>query len=358
LLLPFPVLGAAEEYGITIAEGMARRGWQVTLGHSLHVSPSVDRRLVRTSPFDTASLISVARWIADERPHLLHVNQVFLPALGAARVGRIHPVVVTAHTPALQTVLSRRGRVLQSIGRSGVDRWVALSERNRKLLAASRGLAPRAISVVFPGLPEERFRQLPSAQTARRGISLELKSTAIGTLGRLSQQKRHDVLIEAVALASRHVPNLQLVIVGEGELETTTRRLAEDRIPGQVTFTGFRSDAIEVLPAFDIFAMSSDFEGLPFALLEAMAAGRPIVTTDVQGAGEAVRDRREGLVVPRRDPEALAAAIVTLAQDRDLARRLGRAARERFLEVFTADRMIDRTETLYLELLAERRNRH
>jgi glycosyltransferase involved in cell wall biosynthesis len=312
--------------------------------------------LVHTSSVDTDSVVAVTRWIARERPRLLHLNQVFLPALAVASLGRIHPVVVTVHTPALESTLSRRGRVLQSIARNAVDRWVTLSERNRKLFAASRGLAPRAISVVFPGLPEERFRKLPSAQTARREISLEPKSTAIGTLGRLSQQKRHDVLIEAVALASRNVPDLQLVIVGEGELETATRRLAEERIPGQVTFTGYRSDAIDVLPAFDIFAMSSDFEGLPFALLEAMAAGRPIVTTDVQGAGEAVRNGREGLVVPRRDSEALAAAIVTLAQDRDLADRLGRAARERFREEFTADQMIDRTEALYLELLAERRS--
>jgi glycosyltransferase involved in cell wall biosynthesis len=355
VLLPFPVLGAAEEYGITIAEGMAQRGWQVALGHSVHVSPSVDRGLVRTSPFDTESLIGVTRWIAEERPHLLHVNQVFLPALGAARGGRIHPVVVTAHTPALQTRLSRRGRFLQTITRSGVDRWVVLSERNRELLAASNGLAPRAISVVFPGLPEERFSELPSAPAARQRISLATKSTSIGTVGRLSGQKRHDVLIEAIAVASLQVPDLKLVIVGEGELETATRRLAEKRIPGQVTFTGYRSDAIELLPAFDIFAMSSDFEGLPFALLEAMAAGRAIVTTDVQGAGEAVRDGREGLVVPRRDPDAFARAIVTLARDRELAARLGAAARERFLAEFTADQMIDRTEALYLELLADRR---
>jgi len=352
LLLPFPVLGAAEEYGFTIAEGMARRGWRVTLGHSPHVSPSVDEHLVQASPVDTESLVAVTRWVAKERPHLLHVNQVFLPALGVARLGRIHPVVVTAHTPALESRLSSRGRILQAIARGGVDRWIVLSERNRELMAASRGLAPEGISVVFPGLPEERFRELPSAPAARHEIALEPKSTSVGAVGRLSQQKRHDVLIEAVALASRQLPDLRLVIVGEGELETLTRRLAQERIPGQITFTGYRSDAIRLLPAFDIFVMSSDFEGLPFALLEAMASGRPIVTTDVQGAGEAVRDGREGLVVPRRDPEALAEGILTLARDKELAARLGGAARARFLAEFTAERMLDRTEALYRELLA------
>jgi glycosyltransferase involved in cell wall biosynthesis len=355
LLLPFPVIGAAEEYGITIAEGMARRGWQVTLGHSPHVSPSVDRHLVRTSPFDPTSVVAVMRWLNRERPHLLHVNQVFLPALAIARLGRIHPVVATVHTPALQGTLSRRGRILQAIARDGVGRWVVLSERNRELLAASRGTDPDKVSVVFPGLPEERFHELPSAAAARHEIALEPGSTTVGTVGRLSQQKRHDVLIEAVSLAAREAPDLKLVIVGEGGLDAATRRLAEERLPGQVTFTGYRPDAIRLLPAFDIFALSSDFEGLPFALLEAMATARPTVTTDVQGAGEAVRDGREGLVVPRRDPGALAEAILTLARDSELADRLGKGARERFLAEFTADRMLDRTEALYRELLTEPR---
>jgi glycosyltransferase involved in cell wall biosynthesis len=293
--------------------------------------------------------------MAREKPALLHVNQVSLPALAVARLERIHPTTVTAHTPALKTRLSFRGQALQAIARGGVDRWIVLSARNRALMAASRSIDPSSISVVLPGLPEDRFLRLPDRSTASATAEVGAASTVVGTVGRLSRQKRHDVLIEAVALASRHVPDLMLVIVGEGELETATRRLAEERIPGQVTFTGYRSDAIEVLPAFDIFAMSSDFEGLPFALLEAMAAGRAIVTTDVQGAGEAVRDRREGLVVPRRDPDALASAIVSLARDRELAARLGAAAHERFYKEFTADQMIDRTEALYLELLADRR---
>jgi glycosyltransferase involved in cell wall biosynthesis len=357
LLLPFSVLGAAEDYGLTIAEGMARRGWEVTVAHSHLVDPVIDPVVVRKSPIDTDSLLAVTRWLTAERLGLLHVNQVFLPALGVARLNRIHPTIVTAHTPALPTRLSLRGRALQTFARRGVDRWIVLSERNRQLMAGSHSIAPAAISAIYPGLPEDRFRGLPSGHEARAGIGIGPASTVVGTIGRLSEQKRHDVLTEAVARASQQVADLKLVIVGDGELSSATRSLAEQRIPGQVIFTGNRSDAIDLLPAFDIFAMSSDFEGLPFALLEAMATGRAIVTTDVQGAGEAVRSLQEGLVVPRRDPDALAAAIVTLARDKDLANRLGRAARERFLAEFTADRMVDRTEALYLELLAARKDR-
>jgi glycosyltransferase involved in cell wall biosynthesis len=351
LLLPFPALGAAEDYGLTIAAGVAQRGWEVTVAHSHQVDPAIDPA-VRRSPIDTDSLLDITRWLIAEKPDLLHVNQIFLPALGVARLKRVHPTVVTAHTPALATRFSLRGRALQSFARRGVDRWIVLSERNRQLMAGSRRIAPAAISAIHPGLPEDRFRGLPSAHEARARIGVGPSETVVGTIGRLSEQKRHDVLIEAVARASHEVADLKLVIVGDGELSSVTRRLVEQRIIGRAVLTGHRTDAIQLLPAFDIFAMSSDFEGLPFALLEAMATRRAIVTTDVQGAGEAVRDRLEGLVVPRRDPDALAAAIVTIARDKDLADRLGRAARERFLEGFTADLMVDQIEALYLELLA------
>jgi glycosyltransferase involved in cell wall biosynthesis len=252
--------------------------------------------------------------------------------------------------------LSIRGRTLRAFARPGVDRWIVLSESNRELLARSRTTGDDAISVVHPGLPVDRFHELPNRAVAAEGLGIDPRSLIVGTIGRLSAQKRHDVLIDAAERAATQVAALKLVIVGDGELSGVTRRLAEGDLPGQVVFTGQRADAIQLLPAFDVFAMSSDFEGLPFALLEAMGSGRAIVTTDVQGAGEAVRHEREGLLVPRRDPEALAAAIVRLARDRNLADQLAQAARERFLAEFTADVMVERTEALYLELLAARKD--
>jgi glycosyltransferase involved in cell wall biosynthesis len=181
--------------------------------------------------------------------------------------------------------------------------------------------------------------------------NLGVDGFVVGTFGRLSKQKRHDVLIEAVALAASSRSDLTLVIVGGGELEAETRRLADRGMPGRVILTGHRRDATELLPAFDVFAMSSDFEGLPFALLEAMATSRPIVTTDVQGTGEAVRHEREGLLVPRRNARALADALIRLATDPVLADRLGAAARKRFVAEFFVDKMVERTEAIYQELL-------
>jgi glycosyltransferase involved in cell wall biosynthesis len=204
-------------------------------------------------------------------------------------------------------------------------------------------------------LPSHHFSDLPPSSEARETLGLSASGPLVGTVGRLSLQKRHDVLIDAMASASQKVPNVELAILGDGELRDETAARAQIALGERARLLGHRSDVPSVLPALDVFAMSSDFEGLPFALLEAMAVGLPIVTTDVQGAGEAIRHEREGLLVPRRDPEALAAAIVRLLRDRSLAQRLGKAAKARFETEYTADRMVRATEAVYLDVLRGRR---
>jgi glycosyltransferase involved in cell wall biosynthesis len=214
-----------------------------------------------------------------------------------------------------------------------------------------RAVAAERVRVVLPGLPKTRFDHHSTGEQARRALGIREGAIVVGTIGRLSRQKRHDVLVHAFSRVKAIIPDAFLAIIGGGELEMETKDLLDGLPTGSCVITGHRADAPDLLPAFDVFAMSSDFEGLPFALLEAMATGRAIVTTDVQGAGEAVRHEREGLLVPRRDPEALATAIVRLARDRALAKKLGEAARQRFLHDFTADQMVERTEALYLEIL-------
>jgi len=287
--------------------------------------------------------------ILDVGADVLHVNQPHLPTIAAGRVAKKHPMVVTMHTPALKTSLSVRGRALRLVAFPAVDKWIVLSQSNRELLASR--VSPRKISVVQPGLPQDRFRVFDDADVRSR-IGIPPSSWVIGTVGRLSQQKRHDVLIEAFRLASQAIQDSTLVIVGEGELESETRALADRLAPGRVIFTGQLTDVPRVLRCFDTFVLSSDFEGLPFALLEAMATERAIVSTGVQGAREAIRDEQDGLVVPRRNPERLAEAIVRIAHDRTLAAALAASARRRFLEQFTADRMVDRTVSLYGQFLS------
>jgi glycosyltransferase involved in cell wall biosynthesis len=361
LLLPFGVLGAAEDYMLMLADGLATRGWRVSVAHPQSVPIDESRANRDWEPIGIPDEAMVRPRVLKKhlltfRPDIIHVNQVVLPSVAAGALTRDSILVVTAHNPALPHHYNLKGRLLASMVKGRPDAWIVLSDRNRVLLA-SEHVHPRSIHVVPPGLPPARFDAPLAPNAARRALGVPAEAFIVGTVGRLARVKRHDVLIRALSALADTIPELHLAILGDGELREETEQLASELMPGRVTFAGHRADVPRLLRAFDIFALSSDFEGLPFALLEAMAVGRAIVTADVQGAGEAVRDGREGLVVPRRDPDALAAAIVILARDKDLADRLGRAARERFLARFTGDLMVDRTEALYVRLLAAKRDR-
>jgi glycosyltransferase involved in cell wall biosynthesis len=193
-------------------------------------------------------------------------------------------------------------------------------------------------------------------QSAHEGVRAELGIDAdapvVGTIANFKTHKAHDVLLRAAVDVRRAVPNVRFVLVGTGPLEPDVRRLAETAgLNGTIVFAGFREDALRVASAFDVFALSSTYEGLSIALLEAMALGKPAVVTRVGGLPEVVDDGVTGLLVPSGSPETLARAIVRLLQDPALRGRLGEAGRAR-AETFDIRRAVRRSEEVYEELLA------
>ena len=361
LVLPYGLLGAAEDYMLLLADGLGDRGWRVSVLHPRSVPVVKLRANALWEPIavpDDAMIRprALKKHLEALRPDIIHVNQVVLPSIAAGALTHHSALVVTAHNPALRHHYSLKGRLLASMVKSQPDAWIVLSERNRSLLASQR-VGPRSIHVVPPGLPPARFDAPLAPDAARKALGVPAEAFIVGTVGRLARQKRHDILIRALSTLVNTIPGLHLTILGDGELRKVTEQLASELMPGRVTLAGHRTDVPRLLRAFDIFALSSDFEGLPFALLEAMAAGRAIVTTDVQGAGEAIRNEREGLLVPPGEPRALAAAISRLATDSTLAHQLGDAARRRFSQEYTTDLMVARTEALYGTLLASGKRR-
>jgi glycosyltransferase involved in cell wall biosynthesis len=177
----------------------------------------------------------------------------------------------------------------------------------------------------------------------------------IGTLARLHEQKGHSYLLDAVAQLRREIPDVKALVVGDGELRPSLEQRTQAlRLSDSVIFTGTRRDVPEILALLDVFVLPSLWEGLPIALLEAMAAGLPVVATRVGGVPEVVVDGETGLLVPPRDPDALSEAILTLLQDPDLRQKMGQAGQERVREYFSVERMVEETEALYERLLAEK----
>jgi glycosyltransferase involved in cell wall biosynthesis len=191
---------------------------------------------------------------------------------------------------------------------------------------------------------------VPDGRRALQDLGVPPEAPVIGNVAALTGHKDHGTLLEAAALVKDRVPQARFVIVGDGELrgalEEKSRALG---LRDHVVFAGFRDDLDRLMPAFDVFCLSSHMEGLGTSLLDAMAYSRPIVATAAGGIPEAVEDGVTGRVVPPRRPAALADALVEVLTDEGLRRAMGDAGRRRFEQRFTAGRMVEETLAVYAE---------
>jgi glycosyltransferase involved in cell wall biosynthesis len=188
--------------------------------------------------------------------------------------------------------------------------------------------------------------------STREAFWLPHNAPVVGAVGALVDHKGHRVLIRAAAQAVRETPDARFVILEEGERkDELVREVRELGLERHVLLPGFRPDVLSLLKTFDLFVMPSITEGLGTSLLDAMACERPIVASRVGGIPEVVVDGVTGLLVPPRDADSLAEALVRLLEDRALAARLAAAGLARVRERFTVDRMVDDTLSTYERLL-------
>jgi glycosyltransferase involved in cell wall biosynthesis len=208
-----------------------------------------------------------------------------------------------------------------------------------------------------------RFAGAPAGERLRHELHLPPNSRLVVVASRLTRLKGIECFLSAAAALSVKHPDVRFLIVGETSppdpayLQSLERLARELGIADRVTFTGRRSDIPAVLGAADVAVMPSLNEALSNVVLESMAAGAPVVATRVGGTPEALTDGATGLLVQPGDAGAIATAVSRLLDDRALACRLGRAARERIAERFSVERMVSATEDLYAELLARRPQR-
>lgn len=207
------------------------------------------------------------------------------------------------------------------------------------------------------GVPASRIRVVPNGTAEPAAASLD-RATARGLLGlddefvvavvaRLRPEKRHTDLLKALALMHDEGRDVHAILVGDGPCEAELRSEAAERRV-RVTFTGYQEDPSVYIAASDVACLSSEFEALPMSLIEAAAAGRATVATNVGGTCEIVHHGVTGLVVPARDPRALADALTRLSQDTVLRVLMGRRAKKMWEECFSFDAMVD----AYLDLLS------
>jgi glycosyltransferase involved in cell wall biosynthesis len=231
---------------------------------------------------------------------------------------------------------------------SSLHHGIAVSQGNYRLLVEQYGFSTARLTLIPNAVDIDLFRPMPDDGMLRAAWGIPLDAPLIGLIGRLSRQKGHTRLFDALPAVWRAFPEVHIVLAGMGELELELRAKAAQIDPlGRIHFAGQQHEIPRVLAALDIFVLPSLYEGLSFAVLEAMATESAIVATAVDGTVEVIEDGRTGLLVPPSATEALATALIRLLSDPILCRRIGKAARQTILDRFNQQQMLQQTFHLY-----------
>jgi glycosyltransferase involved in cell wall biosynthesis len=309
-------------------------------------------------PYRIDALYRLYRLLQRKRPSILHCWLFHADLIGRliGRLARV-PIVVT----------SRRGTEIGGMWREQAKRFTrSLDDRIITVCTTARQQEirrtkadPEKVVTIYNGI--DTMPPVTDQVTARlrRTLKLPDNSKIVLCIARLAVQKGHADLLTAWEAVQAVHPDAHLLIVGDGEQRTGLTRTANQRAGcNTIHFIGRREDVPDLLAMSDLVVLPTRGEGLPNVLLEAMAAGRPVVATNVGGIPELVIDGTTGLLVPPSNPDALSRMIITLLSDPERARIMGHAGRERVAKHFPIGTMVKRTETLYTELLQSKLSLH
>ena len=309
--------------------------------------------LVIDDPDDTIAVGALAAHLAEVRADVVHAHMYraetvatrALIALGEAGQRRPY-LVATIHSSRIRSAEDQQH--LRELT-PHMDRLIAVSKAiEHKLVDEQRCAAP--VTLVYNGVDLDRYDNQEACCTLPEEYGMEPGSQIVGVVARLEPEKGHPTLLEAWPKVLRAVPDAYLLIVGEGSrrdaLEAQAREL---RIAHRVVFTGRRDDVPAVTAALDVAVLPSYREAQGMVILEAMALSRPVVASNVGGIPEMIEDGVTGLLVPPRDADALAAAIVKLLKNHPLADTLGRAGHDMVHDRFCIELMVGAIASIYDE---------
>ncbi len=374
--------GGAEEYLLAIARAATSRFARVDAAlpdvpgtrsvaadlragglrvHALPLLPPAPDR-VRAIPYLLRDLAASLVLLARVRPGVvlltLPAHNLGLGTVLAARLARV-PLVTTFHL-VVDVHLRPGRRRLHRAGLRGRGRWVAVSEHVRRELAERLAVDPSRIDRIengtrLPAPPGEHERARARADV-RGELGLPADAALVLTVGRLTPQKGHRHLVPALARLRGTHPRTWLVWAGDGpEAAPLAADARAAEVEDRILFLGHRADVPRLLAAADVLALPSLFEGHPFALIEALAAGLPIVAADRPPMSDMVEDGRTGLTVPVEEPERLAERLAWALEHRDAMRAMARAGQEIAMARYDERRMLDETLDLLVQAAGCRR---
>jgi glycosyltransferase involved in cell wall biosynthesis len=348
------MFGGGEVWMLRTLQALQKRGHQVWLCcrpetelAKLAVAQGVPVKLLAfRGDFDPVTIARLARFMKEERIEVVLTNMDKELRLGG----------IAAKIAGVPAVIPRRG-----IDYPLKNRWhyrfaynvlaarvIANSEATKQaLLLNAPWLDSERIEVIYNGIEMQPFLQ-PSQRRLRTEWGVSPEAPLLGFVGQLDKRKGIEVLLAAFAHIHRQIPQVRLVLVGRGPLQEMIESEVHRQNWGDaILLPGFIDDVVAVMQAIEILLLPSLWEGFGIVLIEAMAAGKPAISTNTSSMPEIIADGQTGYLVPVGDAEALANRTIELLQDSELRGQFGNAARRRAGELFTLERMIDQLENLF-----------
>ncbi len=324
--------------------GVLKKGW---LWSQVRSSSTPWMMLEGGGDRDLRLVAHLVRLVRRERIDLIHAHEFYMNAVCAV-VSRLTgvPLVATVHGRNYYPERLRR-RVIYRMVVAQAAAVVSVSEDLRRFFCRATRTSPSRVRVIYNGVDPDAWGG-GGAPEVLRSLGIPGGAAVVGTVGSLYPVKGHAYLIRAARLVLERRPDVHFVLVGGGPLEGDLRAQAEAQGVGQqVHLVGHRSDVRQILGSMDVFVLPSLSEGLPLALLEAMAAGKPPVVTEVGGIPEVVSDGETGFAVPPANPEALADRVIRLLESPSVAARMGACARRSIRERFSLQAMVAAYRDVY-----------
>jgi len=329
--------GGLERVVIDIIEEIDREKYNISFCTLLKPHPEMYDRIKNTGiplyviekrkGIDIAVFFKLINILRKENVNIINTHDIgatlyaFMTILLMRRIKIVH----TDHSQIL--VMKKYLWIVKYVLRNYVDLCITVSDDLKNILVKRFGVNENKIETIPNGINTEKFKCVEYSSKIMHEFKIENGEYIIGSVGRLTEQKGYEYLLKAMNILLAENKKIRLIIVGDGELRSSLKDLAiQLGIDEKVIFTGNRADIPEILKIFDVFVLSSLWEGQPISIIEAMASGKPIVVTDVGGNAEILGRGKYGVLVEPRNPSALAHAVKKVLYDKELASRLAKDA--------------------------------
>ncbi len=303
--------------------------------------------------FDFSLVARVARLMKEQEIEILQTTLFYADVIGAYAAYLAKVPVVVSWEPVTGPFAFRHYWSYK-LAMQKIDRVVAVSEDIRQRVIRERKLIPEKVMTIHYGVDLEKFA--PEDQSLiRSDIGVSDDHLVLGTVARFDHPKGHKYLIDAAPTIVQQFPNVRFILVGDGPLrQEIEQQIQQLGLRDHFVLLGFRRDVKQLLGMFDLFILPSLSEGLPNAVLEAMACSNPVVATAVNGVVEVVEDGKTGFLVPPADPDRMASAVIKMLGSPENMKAMGKQGRERVASHFSVEQQVSKFEELYYSLYAQK----